>query len=154
MSKMISTKRQNELMMHDTAFQIGSLAMNIYADLRSASILEVGSQAVNGSLRENALPTTRYVGIDIEAGAGVDLIVEPGQPFPVEENSFDLGMASSVFEHDPCFWMAFVQMCRATRAGGYIYVNAPSNGVIHGYPRDNWRFYPDSGTALARWRIS
>jgi SAM-dependent methyltransferase len=135
--------------MHDTAFHIGSLAMNIYADLRTDSILEVGSQAINGSLREIALPTTRYFGIDIEEGEGVDLVIEQGEPLPVENDSFDLVIASSVFEHDPCFWMTFLEMCRATRDGGFIYINAPSNGVVHRYPQDNWRFYPDSGRALA-----
>jgi SAM-dependent methyltransferase len=137
--------------MHDTAFQIGSLAMNIYADLRSDSILEVGSQAVNGSLRDSALPSTTYVGLDIEDGEGVDLVVEPGKPFPVEDGSFDFVMASSVLEHDPCFWMTFLEMCRAAKDGGYIYINAPSNGVVHRYPQDHWRFYPDCGKALAHW---
>lgn len=140
--------------MHDTAFQIGSLAMNIYADLRTDSILEVGSLAVNGSLRDNALPTTRYVGLDIAEGEGVDIVVEPNKPFPVESDSFDLVIASSVFEHDPFFWVTFLEMCRATKDGGYIYVNAPSNGAVHRYPQDNWRFYPDSGRALAKWAVS
>lgn len=140
--------------MHDTAFHIGTLAMNIYADLRNASILEVGSQAVNGSLRENALPTTKYVGVDIEEAEGVDLVVEPGKPLPVDDDSFDFVMATSVFEHDPCFWMTFLEMCRTAKDGGYIYISAPSNGAVHRYPQDNWRFYPDSGKALAQWAIS
>jgi SAM-dependent methyltransferase len=140
--------------MHDTAFQIGSLAMNIYADLRTDSILEVGSQAVNGSLRENALPTTHYVGVDIEEGKGVDIVVEPSKPFPTESDSFDLVIASSVFEHDPFFWLTFLEMCRAARDGGYVYINAPSNGLVHRYPQDNWRFYPDAGRALAKWAVT
>lgn len=140
--------------MHDTAFQMGTLAMNIYADLQTASILEIGSQAINGSLRASALPATNYVGVDIEAGEGVDVVVEPGAPLPLEDGSFDLVLATSVFEHDPCFWMTFVEMCRKTREGGYIYINAPSNGIVHRYPEDHWRFYPDSGGALARWAIS
>jgi hypothetical protein len=140
--------------MHDTAYQIGTLAMNIYADLASASVLEIGSQAVNGSLRDNALPTTKYFGVDIAEGAGVDLVVEPGKPLPIEDGSYDLVMATSVFEHDPFFWMTFLEMCRAAKEGGYIYVNAPSNGVVHRYPQDNWRFYPDSGKALTSWAVS
>jgi SAM-dependent methyltransferase len=140
--------------MHDTAFQIGSLAMNIYADLRTDAILEVGSQSVNGSLRDNALPTTRYTGVDIEEGEGVDIVVEPNKPLPVEDDSFDLVIASSVFEHDPFFWSTFLEMCRATKQGGYIYINAPSNGLVHRYPQDNWRFYPDAGRALAQWAVS
>ena len=140
--------------MHDTAFQIGTLAMNIYADLKEGSILEIGSQSVNGSLRENALSSTKYVGLDIEEGEGVDVVVEPGKPLPFEDASFDFVVASSVFEHDPCFWMTFLEMCRVTKNGGYIYINAPSNGVVHRYPQDNWRFYPDSGRALAQWAVS
>lgn len=140
--------------MHDTAFQIGSLAMNIYADLQTASVLEVGSQSFNGSLRENAFPSTKYTGLDIEPGDGVDVVAEPGKPLPFEAGSFDLVLASSVFEHDPCFWMTFLEMCRATKDGGYIYVNAPSNGFVHRFPQDNWRFYPDSGRALAKWAAS
>ena len=140
--------------MHDTAFHIGSLAMNIYADLRTASILEIGSQSINGSLRENALPTTKYVGVDIEEGEGVDIVVEAGQPLPVEDSTFDLVMATSVFEHDPCFWTTFLEMCRSAKDGAYIYISAPSNGVVHRYPQDNWRFYPDSGKALAKWAVS
>ena len=137
--------------MHDTAFHIGALAMNTYADLRSDSVLEIGAQDVNGSLREHALPVTYYVGIDFDEGDGVDLIAEPGKPLPVEDDSFDLVLASSVFEHDPCFWVTFLEMCRVTKEGGYIYINAPSNGVVHRYPMDNWRFYPDFGKALVQW---
>lgn len=140
--------------MHDTAFHIGTLAMNIYADLRSAAILEVGSLAVNGSLRDNALPTTNYVGVDLEVGEGVDVVVEPGKPLPLPDETFDLVMASSVFEHDPCFWMTFLEMCRTAKNGGYVYVSAPSNGIVHRYPQDNWRFYPDSGKALVQWATS
>ena len=137
--------------MHDTAFQIGALAMNIYADLRTAAILEIGSQDVNGSLREHALPSTNYVGVDLEEGSGVDVVAEVGKALPLSDETFDLVLASSVFEHDPCFWNTFLEMCRVTKEGGYIYVNAPSNGVVHRYPMDNWRFYPDSGRALVQW---
>ena len=140
--------------MHDTAFHIGTLAMNIYADLKNAAVLEIGSQALNGSLRDNVVPTTRYIGVDIEEGDGVDVVVEPGKPLPLGDDSFDFVMASSVFEHDPCFWMTFLEMCRTVKEGGYIYINAPSNGVVHRFPQDNWRFYPDSGRALVRWAIS
>src|SRR5258708_7201606 len=137
--------------MHDTAFRIGTLAMNIYADVASSAILEIGAQSINGSLREIALPATKYVGVDIEEGDGVDVVVEPGRSLPLEDDTFDLVMASSVLEHDPCFWLTFLEMVRETKEGGFIYVNAPSNRAIHRYPADNWRFYPDSGRALAKW---
>lgn len=61
--------------MHDTAFHVGTLAMNTYANLVTASVLETGAQIVNDSLRANALPTTDYIGIDIEAGEGVEIVL-------------------------------------------------------------------------------
>jgi hypothetical protein len=30
-------------------------------------------------------------------------------------------------------------------------LNAPSDGSIHTYPVDCWRFYPDCGQALVKW---
>lgn len=140
--------------MHDTAHQIGGLAMQLYCDLNIARILEIGSQNVNGTLRDFALPGTSYVGLDIEQAPGVDLVMEPGKPFPVADDAFDLVMATSVFEHDPAFWSTFVEMCRKAKTGGYVYINAPSNGTFHQYPLDHWRFYPDCGIALVNWAKS
>ncbi|MBB4860586.1 putative nucleic acid-binding Zn-ribbon protein [Novosphingobium chloroacetimidivorans] len=135
--------------MHDSAYRIGELVMRTYSDLPNAKILEVGSLNVNGCLRDAASPTTHFVGLDLEEGPSVDFVIAPGGDLPVEEASFDLVMASSVFEHDVRFWDTFVRMCRAARPGGHVYVNAPSNGTVHRYPMDCWRFYPDAGLALA-----
>lgn len=140
--------------MHDSAFRIGELVMRTYSDLANARILEVGALDVNGCLRHVAMPTTHYVGLDLEEGPSVDFVIAPGTAFPVEDDSFDLVMASSVFEHDARFWDTFLRMCRAARAGGHIYINAPSNGTVHRYPMDCWRFYPDAGLALADYARS
>lgn len=140
--------------MHDTAMEIGCLVMDRYSDLPKAKVLELGSYDVNGSLRSHAPKSTKYIGLDLEAGPGVDFVVEPGKPWPVEDDHFDLVLASSVFEHDPMFWLTFLQMVKKVRTGGYIYISAPSNGSVHRYPEDHWRFYPDSGLALERWAVS
>lgn len=140
--------------MHDTAMEIGCLVMDRYSDLAQAKVLELGSYDVNGSLRTHTPESTEYVGLDLEAGPGVDIVVEPGKPWPLPDSYFDLVLASSVFEHDPMFWITFLEMVKKTRNGGYIYICAPSNGSIHRYPQDHWRFYPDSGLALVRWAES
>lgn len=137
--------------MHDTAMRIGRLALEIYADRYSARILDIGSCDVNGTLRQFATAGMDYVGVDIAVGPGVDIVVAPGSPLPLPDDSFDLVIASSMLEHDPAFWMTFLEMCRKARAGGYIYINAPSNGVVHRFPEDHWRFYPDCGRALTKW---
>lgn len=139
--------------MHDTALEIGRLMIEIYAS-KNARILELGSMDVNGSLRQFAPEDSSYLGVDLELGNSVDMVVEPGMPLPFEDGAFDLILASSVFEHDPAFWATFLDLARLLRDGGYLYINAPSNGQVHRYPEDHWRFYPDSGLALARWATS
>ncbi|TWT12904.1 class I SAM-dependent methyltransferase [Reyranella sp. CPCC 100927] len=133
--------------MHDTALAIGKLFFEVYAPQR-CTIVEIGSMDVNGSLRAVAPPGSHYIGIDIEPGRGVDLVTAPGADMPLRDGVADVAMASSVFEHDPQFWRTFNNLCRITKPGGYIYINAPSNGKVHGFPVDCWRFYPDAGTAL------
>jgi len=139
--------------MHDTALEIGRLAIEIYAS-KDARILELGSMDVNGSLRQFAPEDSSYLGVDLEPGKSVDMVVEPGKPLPFEDGAFDLILASSVFEHDPAFWATFLDLARLLRKDGHLYINAPSNGKGHRYPEDHWRFYPDSGLALARWATS
>ena len=84
-------------------------------------------------------------------GRGVDVLLQNPYTFPFELDHFDLVVSSSCFEHTDMFWVSFLEMVRVTKRGGYIYINAPSNGAFHRYPRDNWRFYPDSGRALEIW---
>ena len=87
----------------------------------------------------------------MEQDPSVDIVVNPSEKMPFEDESVDLIISTSCFEHDPCFWMTFKEMCRIIKPNGYIYVNAPSSGPYHMYPGDNWRFYSDAGQALAYW---
>jgi SAM-dependent methyltransferase len=137
--------------MHDSAFKIGGLAIDFYCPKNVGSILEIGSLDVNGSLRNHSPKVNRYIGLDFSPGEGVDHVITGLDPWPVDDSSFDLVIASSVLEHDPHFWETFVKMVRKTRPGGHVYLNAPSNGWVHRYPLDCWRFYPDSASALVKW---
>jgi hypothetical protein len=49
------------------------------------------------------------------------------------------------------FWVLFTEILRILKPDGLLYLNAPSNGWVHRYPVDCWRFYPDSGVALVNW---
>lgn len=140
--------------MHDTAYQIGGLVMASYLPSSPAKILEIGAQNVNGSLRDHAPRNAEYIGLDFEAGEGVDIVVTGIDDWNVPDAHFDMVMASSVFEHDKAFWKTFLAMCRKAKPGGHLYISAPSNGTVHRYPQDYWRFYPDSGLALEQWARS
>ncbi len=136
--------------MHLSALNIGRAFFEVYAQPESR-ILDVGSYDVNGTLRPVAPAGAPYTGIDLSAGPGVDLVLEDARRYPFPNDSFDLVVSTSCFEHDPMFWVSFLEMNRVLRPGGHMYINAPSNGGYHAYPRDNWRFYPDAGLALQDW---
>lgn len=137
--------------MHLSALISGNTFAEIYGK-PGMTVVDVGGMDVNGSLRDGF--TTRgmnFISVDLDAHPSVDIVIKPGDPLPFETGSVDLVVSTSCFEHDPCFWLTFKEMCRIVKNGGYIYVNAPSNGPYHGHPGDNWRFYKDAGQALAYW---
>jgi SAM-dependent methyltransferase len=139
--------------MHDTAFEHARLFFELYWRPEFGQVVEPGSQDVNGTLRDHCPPSARYLGLDMEPGRGVDLVVAPGRPLPLADGSADVVVTSSAFEHDVCFWETFRELVRILRPGGLLYVNAPSNGMFHRYPVDCWRFYPDAGIALSSWAM-
>lgn len=138
--------------MHDTVFLSGALFGQLYGK-EGMTVLDVGGQDINGSLREpyEKYLNMKYLSVDIEAAKGVDVVMKAGEPFPFPDESFDLIVSTSCFEHDPCFWMTFREMCRVVKKTGYIYITAPSKGPYHEAPGDNWRFYSDAAQALAYW---
>ena len=118
-------------------------------NIENKKILDVGSYDVNGTMKP-IFEKGQYVGLDMEEGPNVD-IVGVSHDIPFEQDEFDIVISSSCFEHDDMFWVSFQEMCRVLKPGGYMYIQAPSNGPYHGWPGDNWRFYIDSWKALEKW---
>jgi SAM-dependent methyltransferase len=118
-------------------------------NIENKKILDIGSYSVNGNVRP-IFEKGQYIGVDMEMGPNVDIVVNANN-LPFEKNHFDVIVSISCFEHDDMFWVTFLEMCRVLNEGGYMYVNAPSNGPYHGHPGDNWRFYKDSWKALEKW---
>lgn len=81
-------------------------------------------------------------------GNGVDIVISPNSPLPFEDDSVDIIVTSSCFEHDVFFWETYLDCIRILKDGGLLYINAPGNGPFHQFPLDCWRFYPDAGIAL------
>jgi SAM-dependent methyltransferase len=138
--------------MHDTAFEISETFFLTYV-ANGARVLELGSESFNGSIRDGQVYRSfNYVGCDLRFGEGVDVVTDANADrLPFDNENFDAAVASSVFEHDDFFWDTFLRLCHVVRPGGVIYLNVPSNGWIHRYSVDNWRFYPDAGHALVKW---
>lgn len=138
--------------MHDTAMEIGKKFFETYTKNKTGlKIIDVGAQDVNGSLRSVAPPNNQYIGIDFVEGKGVDIVITDPYKLPIEDNSIDIVVCSSCFEHSEFFWLLFNDIQRILKPDGLFYLNVPSNGIFHRYPVDCWRFYPDSGVALQNW---
>jgi hypothetical protein len=121
-------------------------------DRASLSVVDIGAFDVNGSYRPLFdRPGWTYTGIDLEAGPGVDVVLESPYRYPLESGSVDLVVSGQAFEHVEYFWLTWLEMLRVIPDGGMIFLIAPSRGPEHRYPQDCWRFYPDGYRALARY---
>ena len=138
--------------MHPSALEFGAHFFNTYCQGRSRIVIvDVGSQNVNGSLRDVCPPSVDYIGVDYVQGNGVDIVLEDPYKLPFDNGIIDVVVCSSTFEHSQFFWVLFLEILRVLKPEGLFYLNAPSNGYVHRYPVDCWRFYPDSGLALVAW---
>jgi SAM-dependent methyltransferase len=140
--------------MHDTALKFGQLFFASYLrapQQHSTAVLDIGGMDLNGTLRSVAPQQWRYVAADMASGKGVDVVLLDPYKLPFKDAEFDAVVSTSCFEHDACFWLTFLEMVRVTRLGGYLYLNAPSGGLVHHFPIDAWRFYPDASLALVEW---
>ncbi len=135
--------------MHDTARLTGQRFFEVYGRA-DGTVLDVGSMDVNGTLRPFVPAGMNYCGVDMAPGPNVTLVLDDPYRLPFGEE-FDLAVSTSCFEHAEFFWLLFAEIARVVKPGGYIYVSAPTGGVVHRHPVDCWRFYPDAGLALARW---
>lgn len=111
-------------------------------------VLEIGSKYVNGSVRpfvEKYLLPKEYIGIDIEPGKYVDMVVSADEIvniFGLE--SFDVVISCEVLEHVKNWKLVVQNMKEVLSPGGYMYITTRSIGFpFHEYPHDFWRYEID-----------
>ena len=113
---------------------------------------DVGSYDYTGSYRALFTdPAWKYVGIDLNEGPNVDVVLPSAYQFPFPDGHFDVLISGQAFEHVKFFWLTWMEMVRTLKPGGFIFLIAPSRGPEHRYPVDCWRFYPDGYRALAEY---
>ena len=117
--------------------------INVF-EIHGKRILEAGSRNVNGSVRtimEQYHPAS-YLGIDIEAGEGVDqmcniydLVSEFGK------DSFDIVVCTETLEHVEDWRLGIQNLKGVLKPEGIMIFSSPIPEVkYHGYPFDFWRF--------------
>jgi SAM-dependent methyltransferase len=142
--------------MHYTAIENAKRFFDVYSQpflesVEPTKVVEIGSQDVNGSIRQCSPSTFQYIGVDFVEGKGVDVLLDDPYTLPFEDKSVSIVVSSSCLEHSEFFWLLYLEMLRILKDDGILYINVPSNGQFHRWPVDCWRFYPDSGIALAKW---
>ena len=139
---------------HSSAKKIGSLFLKSYVnDRKNLLVVDVGSADINGSLKDYLDNSNNYIGVDLEKNKNVDIVLDDPYSLPFDNNSIDVVLCSSVFEHSEFFWLIFLEVMRTLKPNGIFYLNAPSHGEYHAFPNDSWRFYPDSGISLKNWGV-
>jgi SAM-dependent methyltransferase len=113
-------------------------------EIECKRVLEVGSRDVNGSLRpliEEYKPR-EYVGADIIAGPGVDVLCDAGglvSKFGVE--AFDAVICTELLEHVLDWKSVIHNLKMVCKKGGIVLITTRSPGFIyHGWPYDFWRY--------------
>jgi SAM-dependent methyltransferase len=141
--------------MHQSSLLKCKLFLEEYCHMeRNISILEVGSKRYSSdpSFRDFIQKSWSYTGLDLEAGDNVDLV--PTEPFNLKEiadDTFDVVISGQTFEHNPFFWITMADISRILKPGGLVFIIAPGGGLVHRFPVDCWRFYPDSWAALCSY---
>ena len=138
--------------MHPSAMRNCKTFFDVYAKNKLfGKVIDIGSQNVNGSLKEVVPVRFDYCGLDFQSAPGVDIVLPDPYTLPMDTDSVDIVLSSSCLEHSEFFWLTFEEMVRVTKPDGLIYLNVPSEGHYHAYPVDCWRFQIDAAMALMRW---
>ena len=78
--------------MHDSALESFTNFKNTYLDPRkdkSISVVEIGSLAVNSSIKNIVQNDFKYTGVDIIKGENVDIVLNDPYKFPFEDGTID-----------------------------------------------------------------
>lgn len=99
-------------------------------------VLEVGSLNINGTVRE-LFKATRYVGLDVGTGPGVDIVCS-GHEYTEKDETFDTVLSCECFEHNPHWKETFSNMHRMTKKNGLVIMTCATEGRReHGTTRTN-----------------
>lgn len=113
-------------------------------DIAGKDIIEVGSQDVNGSIRDYILKfkPRSYLGVDITPGKGVDLVVDAeGLIQKFGEETFDVVISTEMIEHVNDWKNVIHNLKGILKKSGLLIITTRSKGFgYHAYPYDFWRY--------------
>lgn len=111
----------------------------VYVRPEPGPTLVVGSK-IYGHKPDRRKLYEQAVGIDMQAGEGVDVVADLEEPMSDLVGYFRHVECMSVLEHARRPWLLAANVQRMLSTGGSIFVTAPFVFRQHGYPDDYWRF--------------
>jgi len=115
------------------------------ADVKSqitGNILEIGGTPKDKDFYSINLGNSYRI-LNMEAGAGVDIIGDVHDISLVEPNSLDSVIIFNVLEHCYAPWIAVENIYKWLKPGGKCFAMVPSSIRLHATPSDYWRPLPD-----------
>lgn len=110
---------------------------------RAGRTLIVGSK-LYPAREDRRLRYVDVLGVDMQAGPGVDRVLDLEGPLPAGLGGFDHVECLSVLEHSRRPWLLAANIERAMKPGATIYLSVPFVWRLHGYPSDLWRMSPEA----------
>ena len=140
--------------MHDSAREATQQFYLGYCSVipNNGTVVDIGNYTIDGTIRTIFEERLRYVAIDCVARPTVDIVCS-SYSTPFENSSIDCTTSICCFEHDKMFWMSFLEMCRITKVGGFIYITSALEGPYEANPVDCWRFQRDSWMGPKKWAV-
>ena len=121
-----------------------------YAGQLNAPYLEIGSRnyGTTQDLRPLFAGRGKYVGVDMENGPGVDVVLDLTEDFEridakLNGERFATIFCFSVLEHCENPFRMADNITSLLCEGGQLCVGVPFSWKIHAYPNDYWRFTPE-----------
>ncbi len=111
--------------------------------IRRAKVLEIGARAIGSESHPRAAefaPECRYLGSDIHAGPGIDIVADSHFLSEcVGRASVDGVFSVAVLEHLMAPWLVAAEINRVLKPGGLTFHAAPQTWPMHEMPNDFFR---------------
>jgi len=116
--------------MHDNSMKLMKDFIEKY-NVRTGTILDIGSLNLNGSYRA-LFPNAKYIGVDIQAGKNVDVIMDSKEWKEIKDADFVI--SGQTLEHVADIPGLIKSVYNAVVPDGIVCFIAPSSGPPHDYP--------------------
>jgi len=111
------------------------------------TVYDIGACDVNGTYKP-LLEHCTYIGVDIEAGKNVDIVMVDEFNTGIASNSADLVVSGQCYEHCNNPFKLTREIYRITKKGGLFFLIAPFVFGEHKFPIDCFRYLPDGYKSL------